>query len=373
MNFKKVFAIYKKEIKDALRNKRVLYSTIIVPLVVIPIFIGIPEAIQSKQQKKIEITPSNVMISGFRLPGFFELFAKSKFINLTMAKDPYKALREGKIDLYVRVVEKNPPTVEIYYNPLSSSSKKALTRAKLIIESYENSGQGKIQMRKLKVIPKSVITERELGGVVAGLVLGFLFIFGLISGAIAPGVDTIAGEKERKTLYVLLSLPVSKKEILLGKILNVSTISLITTVLMGVGFYIVYIIFLGGTGVGMLKVSGLDILLLVLLLLIFMIIASTIVLIASAYARSYREAQNYMTPVILLIVIPMIFVQSFTRLSVPDWYFYIPGFNFMILMREALATGINFRHYEISFITLLIMLWFLYKLLFKVFDRGIAR
>ncbi len=373
MNFKRVIAIFKKEIKDSLRNKRVLYSTIIVPLIVLPILIGLPAAYQQKQAKKIEITPSNVMISGFRIPGFFELFARSSFINLTMAKDPFDALKKGKIDLYLRVVEKEPPTVEIYYNPLSDASKKALARAKLIIDSYNNSGQGEVRAKKITIQTKSVISPRVMAGVVMAMIIGFLIVFIPFTGAIAPGVDSIAGEKERKTLNVLLSLPIDRKEILIGKLLNVAFISLLTSILTIIGICVVKSFLFTNVNMGEIHISTTDAALFILLLLVYILIASSVVMMASSFARSYREAQNYLTPIMIIIMLPLFFAQTSASLTAPHWSFYIPGYNLLVILKEALTYGISMKDYNTAFISSIVALYLLVKLMTKIFNKAILR
>lgn len=373
MNFKRVIAVYKKELKDSIRNKRVLYSTIIVPLIVLPILIGLPAAYQQKQAKKIEITPSNVMISGFRIPGFFEIFARSSFINLTIAKDPFDALKKGRIDLYLRVVQKEPPTVEIYYNPLSDASKKALARVKLIIDSYNNSSQGEVRTKKINILTKSVISPRVMAGVVMAMIIGFLIVFIPFTGAIAPGVDSIAGEKERKTLNVLLSLPISRKEILMGKLMNVATISLLTSVLTITGIYAVKSFLFTDINIGKIQIGTKDAILFILLLLMYILIASSVVIMASAFARTYREAQNYLTPIMIIIMLPLFFAQTSASLTAPHWSFYIPGYNLLVILKEALTYGINMRDFNSAFISNIVALYVLVKLMTKIFNKAILR
>ncbi len=379
MNFKKVLTIYKKEIKDSIRNKRVLYSTIIVPLVILPIFVNVPQMIAQKSSEKAKFRPSNVMLSGFRIPGFFEQFARSDLINLTIANDPVKALKKGKIDLYVRIVSKDPPEVEIYFNPLSETSKIALSRAKLLIETFRGYAGENFATRRVKIVTNSVISNREMKGVLTGITLGFLLIFGVLTGGIAPGVDTVAGEKERKTLIVLLSLPVSKRDILTGKLLLVATISFISSVLILVGIFGLNLLFFRSPGgindfsILGLSISLRDFFIVFFLMLIYILLASSVILIASSYARSYREAQNYMTPIIILIAVPLLFTQVLTNLYLPDWVFYLPGVNIMMVLREALTMGILERHLLLTVVSLVISLYIAVKILFRVFERSILR
>ncbi len=379
MRFKKILSVYKKEIKDSLRNRRILYSTIIVPLVILPVFISVPQLITNRTLEKAKFTPSNVMVSGFEIPGFFEQFARSELINLTMVKDPIEELRKGRIDLYVRVVNKTPPEVEIYYNPLSETSKIALSRVKLLIETFRGPGGERFKAGEIKIITNSVITRREMQGVLTGIVLGFLIAFGALTGGIAPGVDTIAGEKERKTLMVLLSLPISKREILAGKLLIVATISLISCVLILVGIMGINLFFfrsvtdVNSFSFQSLSISLQDFLIMSVLVLLYILIVSAVILIASSYARSYREAQNYITPLIIVIAVPMFFIQIFTNLYLPDWVFYIPGVNIMMILREALTAGITGNHFVSTLVSLVVTLYLAVKALDRVFERAILR
>ncbi|MDZ7903630.1 MAG: ABC transporter permease subunit [Rheinheimera sp.] len=129
-------------------------------------------------------------------------------------------------------------------------------------------------------------------------------------GASYPAIDIGAGEKERRTLETLLICPISRTSIVLGKFLTVLTTGLISAMITVISF--------GGWGYVIGSMMGVDVvaktmqalgfvdLTLILALLIpLTAIFAALLLSLSIYARSFKEAQNYMGPLSMIIFLPL--------------------------------------------------------------------
>jgi sodium transport system permease protein len=135
-----------------------------------------------------------------------------------------------------------------------------------------------------------------------------LLVMMLVVGALYPAVELIAGERERGTLESLLSWPVHRRDVFLGKLLTTGTAALITAVA-NLTSLVITVVLVGsqlaaaGLSVGSCG-SLLPALLLALLLLIPMAVTvSTLALALSGLAASVKEAQYYLTPLLLVVMV----------------------------------------------------------------------
>ncbi|MBN1395426.1 MAG: CPBP family intramembrane metalloprotease [Pirellulales bacterium] len=147
----------------------------------------------------------------------------------------------------------------------------------------------------------------RLGSRWAGI-LPVLMLLWAMTGAFYPAVDLCAGEKERGTLETLLSSPAGRGEIVLGKLLTIMIFSIATAVLnlLSVGAT-GWVVLSGLTGFGLPSPAALAVLAIALLPMAALF--SALCLALAALARSTREGQYYLMPLLLLtlplVILPM--------------------------------------------------------------------
>jgi sodium transport system permease protein len=142
----------------------------------------------------------------------------------------------------------------------------------------------------------------------------YFIIFLCLSGAMYPAMDLTAGEKERGTMETLLCSPTSRTDIVLAKFLVVLTGSLSSVILslmsMGVSATVAASSFSpgsgGGGGGGMppLSIDPLGVLGVLALILPVAVLFSSLLLTLAVFAKSFKEAQSYVTPLIFVVVLP---------------------------------------------------------------------
>lgn len=183
----------------------------------------------------------------------------------------------------------------------------------------------------------NVAPPSRIGGSILGTIVPLVLIMMTISGAIYPAVDLTAGERERGTLETLMVAPVPAIDLITGKFLVVTFISMLTATLnlITLGFTIQVM------GAGALIAGGatdfvfpLHVIPLVLVILVpFAVMFSALLLAVSSFARSFKEAQNYVTPVLVAGLVPAaIGMLPGTRLEGP--LLVLPVTNIVVLTRE---------------------------------------
>lgn len=181
-----------------------------------------------------------------------------------------------------------------------------------------------------------VASAEKVGGSVLGQIVPLILIIMTITGAIYPAIDLTAGERERGTLETLMAAPVPKVDLIAGKFVVVASIGMLSAVLNL--FSIGGTIWLGGLGDILTQGGAVQIPLhtlpMVLVVLIpLAIMFSALLLAVCSFARSFKEAQNYVMPVLVGALIPAVIgILPGTELDGP--LLVMPVTNIVILTRD---------------------------------------
>jgi sodium transport system permease protein len=177
-----------------------------------------------------------------------------------------------------------------------------------------------------------------------GMILPYIVIIMCLTGAIYPSVDLTAGEKERGTLETLLCSPVSRTRLVLGKVLVVLTASLLTAVLA---------ISANGGALLLLKSSTQARLPLVLdplalaavcvMAVPLAIFLSSLTVAVGLFARSAKEANTYLQPLLLLAIVPAV-IAALPGIEFSYALSAVPILNMSLLSKELLSGACHWSH-----------------------------
>lgn len=280
----------------------------------------------------------------------------------------HHALLTGKIDIYMDIQngEKSPSIgigdqieILLVYDNTLPRSLEASSRLTRTIEM----GNRRIVTARLAAMdldgrflePLTIAAggniaspSRQLMAIFGGILPYLILVFAYMGG-MYPAADLGAGEKERQTLETLLLSPVSRVSIAIAKYLVILTFSL-GAALLGIFSLMVSIIFLLPPAVHSLIGAELgpgQILAVALLSIPPAAAFSGIFLGISIYARSYREAQNYMGPLALLLIVPGL--AGMIPGIEPSWQLsLVPLVNVSLLCREAVKGSFDLVHYGLT-------------------------
>lgn len=166
-----------------------------------------------------------------------------------------------------------------------------------------------------------------------GAFIPLVLVLMTMTGAVYPAIDLTAGERERGTLEMLIASPASRRELLIGKFIAVCTIAIMTAIInltamlitvYSIGFD--HIVFSGGVTFGTL-------LQVLLLLIVFASFFSAVLLSVTSVARSFREAQAWIVPLMLMSLAPGILsLMPNVSFSLP--LAFVPLVNIVLLGRD---------------------------------------
>lgn len=168
----------------------------------------------------------------------------------------------------------------------------------------------------------------------------------------APATDLGAGEKERGTLEPLLTTKAGRLSLLWGKFFAITVMGCLTIISSIVGLMIsmqqMQGMFGGTSGITISLTAKVILLICIMSILVTMAFGA-LELAISIYARSFKEAQTYLTPLTVIAFIPVYATYMLDGKNIDSYYFNIPLANVVCLMKEFLSGIFNIQHMMITF------------------------
>ena len=350
-------SLYRKEILDVLRDKRTVIMMVIVPLILYPLIFVVSLSVMSSISTSITTAQYRVALDFTPDEDMLELLAnktegKSSWTFVVIpVKDMQEALELEAIDAYI---EKENDDYTIHYLSSVNSSGYAADYLARVLESYRDrlvkkrlAEEGLDAYEVLTPIKYGYADEakgEETAGNLLGMILPFMLVVSLLMGTMYPAIDTTSGERERGTLETLLTLPISNRELIVSKFLAVATIGLASAALniismAFVGVYM-YKMMMRNSGIGSGSASLVRfipvILVCVLCVLAFAIFISALTMCVTAFAKSYKEANNLITPMMITVMF-LSFLSFLPSVSLNSGIALVPVANVCLLVKELLA------------------------------------
>jgi len=361
---KKIGIIFRKELKDTLRDRRTLFFMIVFPILIIPLIIGgIPKIMVSMMEKKMTERITIAIIGEENSPELMDMFGMADSIDVifNVERDSIEqSIREKDIDGAVIIpggfseIVSSMETAQITMVYISSDDLEATKkRMESVINKYRES---KIDQRldrlklhsktlePVKINHRNIASEKEMIGKLAGGWLPYMFILYCFMGAMYPALDLGAGEKERGTIETLLTSPAGRMEILLGKLGVISlsgflsAISGIIGLFVGLQFMTELPIEIITTMKSIIEIK--TIALILSLIVPVSIFFSAVLLSISFYAKSFKEAQSLVTPINILILFPAL-IGLIPGVELTWKTALIPIVNISLVTKEIIAETVS--------------------------------
>ena len=364
---KNIIIIARKEAKDLFRDKRTLLTMIVIPLLIFPILFNVMGKITSKQVEKEMEKPLKIGLIGEKnAPTLVQLLEKRSDVTITNYSATIETdtlINKGSLDgalliddgFDLNVESDKTGTITLFYKSANWGVKDRLMG---FLGDYRNSVTQK-RLAKLNIDPKvlnpvdikvqDISTKREKFGKTIGGYLPYLFIIFSFIGCMYPAIDLFTNEKERGTLETILASPVSRLEILFGKMSVVSLIGFLSALLSIVGLMFGLKQFakaLPQDVMGTLSsfIDPGNVTLLLSLLIPLVVFFAGILTLITTYAKSYKEAQSIISPMMFIIILPAV-VGLLPGTELNSTTALIPITNISLAAKEIIAGTLNFAHY----------------------------
>lgn len=313
-----VLTIMRKELKRFWIDKKLLFTTVLLPGIMIYLIYSIMGNVISNQVN--DITQSKTALYVENLPdALAPLFDPTLFeVQAYAGEDPEPFIdeTEGVILIFEEdFIEKLSmdafPAVTVYYDGSNETSSEGGSRVRNILSGFRNQLLEETYTTEERLVFEENITayqdESEIFATIVSSIVPLLIVIFIFAAALSIAPDIIAGEKERGTLATLLVTPISRGAFALGKILAITVISLASALssFIGVALSIPVLLQLESTGsVNVLDIYGIG----GMVALLLVILSTTLVIVGimsvvSTYAKSIKEAASLASPLYLITIV----------------------------------------------------------------------
>jgi sodium transport system permease protein len=350
-----LFIVFAKEFLENLRDRRTLVSALLFGPLFGPILFGAMVSRMLNQSVVESDEPLSITISGGdRAPNLVR-YLESQGVRLhaeALSEPKARARVRSGASAVVLIVPDDyaprfkaalPAPVFVVADSSDSQTRKSADRLRTVLAGYASSiAQLRIQMRgvdPLLAVPVAVndidVTTPSGRAVV---VLGFMtyfVLFSVLMGGLYLAIDCTAGERERGSLESLLSLPVSRGALVGGKILATCAYMCLSLAINLTAFVFVFR-FVPLERLGMSANLGVGTALeFFAICLPFVPLGAALMTLVASFTRSYREAQTYLTSVLLVPTLPIAFASIYS-LRTKSSLMFIPSLSQHLLMTSVL-------------------------------------
>jgi sodium transport system permease protein len=334
VNLHNVGIVYRKEMTDSLRDRRTITSMVIVPILVFPLLtVGMGVLGLKMMKRAAKEIPRVMIIGGDDSPKVLQALRSFRGIDIVPAAADAatevsdKTIREAiqipvGFDAALESGQKSNITVEYYKSDLKSEL--ALETTQKFFDDYRRKiVKAQLAARNLpaglidafEVKEQNVAAEEKVGGSMFGGFVPYFIIILCMTGAMYPAMDLTAGEKERGTMETILCSPVSRTDLVLGKFFMVLSASLATALLsvisMTISFFwakhgMARMVGPGETSPFSVSLDPRGIFAVIVMVLPLSVLFSAGMLAIALFAKSFREAQSYLSPLTFIVIMPAV-------------------------------------------------------------------
>jgi sodium transport system permease protein len=350
-----LLTVFAKEFLENLRDRRTLLSALLFGPLFGPILFGAMVSRMLNQSVVEADEPLHMTISGSdHAPGLVR-YLESRGVQLKYASLSESAAREAvrggtaKVILIVpleygaRFTAAIPAPLLLVADSADSQTRKSADRARLLLGEYGSGiAQLRLQIRGVSPLLAVPVAVNEIDIATptgrAVVVLGFMtyfVLFAVLMGGLYLAIDTTAGERERGSLEALLSLPVARGSLVGGKILATCAYMCLSLAISLTAFVFVFR-FVPLERLGMSANLGVSTALAFFgICLPFVPLGAALMTFVASFTRSYREAQTYLTSVLLVPTLPIAFASIYS-LKTNSSLMFIPSLSQHLLMTSVL-------------------------------------
>ena len=332
--------VFLKEVRENLRDRRTIITALVTgPLVGPMIFALLLGSMLSRELDKAEQPLHVPVIGAERAPNLIDALKAGGIVLQAAIANPEQAVRRQDTDVVVRIGgnyaeswrKGEPVQVEVIFDSSQRDANTSVERVSRLVEGYARQ-QGAMRLVARGLSPGTAwpisVARRDQAtaqarGVLMFNMLPYFFVITIFLGGMYLAIDLTAGERERQSLEPLFANPVPRWKILAGKLAAICTFSCIS-LLITLAAFAVLGPFVPVDKLGMELNLGAHFAGTVFLLMLplVMLIAALQTLVA-AFAKSYREAQMYVSLLMFVPIVPSLLMAVFP-IKAKAWMYAVP-------------------------------------------------
>lgn len=359
-----IWTLYRKELRSALRERSIVVNSVLVPILLYPAMLwimltgitfvmGLTEGLESR------ILLVDLPAAHEQVRAQLEEVEGVELIDAPLpVENALELLRGGELDAVVEFLPAEGSgaampdnfRARVSFDRSEEGSNQALQRIDQVIDDYreawlereaERLAIPEAELEQYRVVAHNVATSEEMGARVLGSMVPLFLVVMVALGCFIPAVDSTAGERERKTWETTMTVSASRSSIITAKYLYVATLGMVAGSLNVIAVTIslgpIFSGLTGGPGDGAftftIPLSAFPVMILGAGILALFFAAAMMIL--AAFARTFKDGQAMVTPVVWLALLPMLLGDSPDQRLNPQLA-AIPIANVAMMIREAI-------------------------------------
>jgi sodium transport system permease protein len=340
MSRRALWTVFMKEVRENLRDRRTLTSALLTGPLLGPIMLVLLLNLTLNREFEKAEQPLPVPVIGAQYaPNLLDDLRAGGITPGAPIAEPERAVRQQDADVVLRIApdypdawrQGEPVQAQLIYDSSRRDANSAVERVSALVETYaRQQGAMRLVARGLSASTAwpLVVARRDQASAQARAalmfsILPYFFVLTVFMGGMYLAIDLTAGERERQSLEPLFANPVARWRILAGKLAAISVFSTVSLLISLAAFGVVGR-FLPTEKLGMELDLGVHFASHVLLLMIpLIVLLAALQSLVSAFAKSYREAQTYLSLLLLVPAIPSVLLSTLP-FKPQDWMYAVP-------------------------------------------------
>ena len=324
-----LFTVFKKEVVDNFRDRRTLASALLMgPLLGPMLFAFVINLSIERSLSDVDKSMDLPVIGAEHAPNLIRYLESS---NIVVVDGPesraaaIESVKAGDIDVVVvipeifgeQLSEGTPALVEVISDESDQQAERDARRTQRALYAYNQEivamrlvgrGVSPGALRAITVDEVDVSTPSGRSGILLGM-MSYFFLFALLMGGMYLAIDTTAGERERGSLEPLLSLPVTRDQLMLGKI-AATCLFMAMSLMLSLWSFFFALQFMPLEQLGMTPNFGPSVVIAAFFLLApFILLGAAIMTLVASFTKSYKEAQTWLSVVLIAPTLPILVVS----------------------------------------------------------------
>jgi sodium transport system permease protein len=373
--------IFRKELKDILRDRRTIYAMVLFPMLLSPLLITLMVQVMKSQTEKAKVKEVTIGLVGEQAPLLFGKLAgtspnrlvrgipdDTSTIQSLIQKDSLDAVWKFAPDFQERLDSMERGKVIMWYQTADEDVSGRMQMLRAAMDSFYSAQRlAALGLDRGKTTPLNFNVEdqsssREIIGKQLGGMLPYFFMIFCFMGCMYPAIDLTAGEKERGTLETLLVSPAKRLDIFLGKFLVVALSGFVSAMLSIISLALSIKFNMDSFGTMPPEVtntlmsiaSSSTLLSLTALLVPLTFFFASMMIMLGISAQSFKEAQSLISPLMIIVLMPTL-AAFLPGIELNASNALIPIFNVSMAAKEVVAGTVQPLPYTITVVSLIVL------------------
>jgi len=347
--FERIWVVFAKEVVDNLRDRRSVATAMLYPFIG-PLLVGVLIGLVGGAVRELPTRTLDLPVLGAeRAPALVEYLESHGARVVSAPSDPARAVRAGESEAVViigkdyaeRFANQRPAPIEVVSDGSRLSAVMATTRAMTLLQEYAQSvaaarlGARGVDTRVIQPIALDTVdvaVGRSLTGFFLNMMPPFI-IFTIFIGGVYLAIDATTGERERGSLEPLLANPVTRLELMSGKVAAAFVFTAASLAVQLIAFRGVFTLLTRGDASAIAGPDGVAFVAVFLIAVPLMLLAVALQVIIAALTSSFKEAQTYLALLPLVPALPGL-VLVFVSFRAHEWMLAIPTFGQTLLFGQ---------------------------------------